>query len=333
MSTIYITEQGAVLRKTGERLRVTFKSKLLLDRPLIKVSQIVVFGQASITAATVQTLLEKKIEVCYLTQRGRFVGRLLPAPSKNGLLRRAQYQAAFDENHTLTLARKFVMGKLSNMRTMLLRASRKQGSAACEKAAVKIKAALKRAEKATQIDQLRGHEGEGSAAYFSVFGDMLIPSGFTFTTRERRPPTDPVNALLSFGYALLTNEIFSAVNIVGFDPYIGYLHADRYGRPSLPLDLMEEFRPAFVDSIVLTCLNNGMLKQADFQEEMGSVYRLTDSGLQTFLTRYEERKFATFQHPVLRQEVTYRQCFEQQARFLAKTLQGELKEYPPLLIK
>ncbi len=333
MSTVYITEQGAVLRKTGERLRVTLKSDVLLDRPLIKVSQVVVFGQASITAATVQTLLEKEIEVCYLTQRGRFVGRLLPALSKNGLLRRAQYQAAFDDSRTLAIARQCVIGKLSNMRTLLLRAARKQGGTACEKAAEKMKASVKRAEKADRLEQLRGYEGEGSAAYFSAFNDMLTTSDVSFTTRVRRPPTDPVNALLSLGYALLTNDIFSAVNIVGFDPYIGYLHADSYGRPSLPLDLMEEFRPVFVDSIVLTCLNNGMLKQADFQEEMGSVYRLTESGLQTFLTLYENRKLATFQHPVLKQDVSYRQCFEQQARFLAKTLQGELKEYPPLLIK
>ncbi|PID56978.1 type I-D CRISPR-associated endonuclease Cas1 [candidate division KSB3 bacterium] len=333
MAVVYIQEQGAVLRKTGERLRVTLKNTVLLDRPLINVSQVVVFGQASITAATVQTLLEKEIEVCYLTQRGRFVGRLLPAASKNGLLRRAQYRAALDAEQTLALARQFVIGKLSNMRTMLLRYARKERSSAIEKAAEKMKAALKRSRKAVRIEQLRGHEGEGSAAYFSVFNEMIEPSEFSFRTRVRRPPTDPVNALLSFGYALLANELFSAVNIVGLDPYAGYLHADSYGRPSLPLDLMEEFRAPFIDSIVLSCLNKRMLKRADFQEEMGAVSRLTDSGLRVFLTLYEERKQAQFQHPQLKQTISYQRAFEQQARFLGKTLQGELTQYPPLMIK
>ena len=333
MATIYITQQGAVLRKIGERLRVTHRSTVLLDMPLIKVSQVVIFSKASITAATVATLLDKGIEVCYLTQHGSFVGRLVPAASKNSLLRREQYRAAFDEKRTLNLAKGFVVGKLANMRTMLMRAVREQHSNECGKAADRLKAALKKARKARNLDQLRGHEGEGSAAYFAVFHHLLKQAGFTFEKRERRPPTDPVNALLSFGYALLAHEMFGVANIVGFDPYIGYLHADRYGRPSLPLDLMEEFRPIFVDSLVLTCINKKILKLEDFAKGVGNVHQLTDTGRKTFLEQYEERKQSEFTHPVLKQKITYQRCFEQQARFLAKTLQGELKEYPPLLIK
>jgi len=345
MSTIYITQQGAVLRKISERLKVTLRSEVLLDIPLIKVSQVVIFGKASITAATVATLLEKEIEICYLSQHGRFIGRIVPAVSKNSLLRREQYKAAFDEKRTLALAKGFVGGKLSNMRTLLMRAAREQKSKECRKAADRIKAALKKAGKARNLDQLRGHEGEGSAAYFSVFNQLLKPKevpgtskvpgtlGFTFAKRERRPPTDPVNALLSFGYALLANELFGAVNIVGFDPYIGYLHADRYGRPSLPLDLMEEFRSVFVDSLVLTCINKKMLTPEDFEKGVGNVYQLTDAGRKIFLEHYEERKQSEFIHPVLNQKMTYQRCFEQQTRFLAKALQGELKEYPPLLVK
>lgn len=334
MTTVYVTEQGAVLRKTGERLRVTLKSDVLLEIPLIKVSQVVIFGKASITAATIAILLERGIEICYLTQRGRFIGRVVPAASKNCLLRRAQYQAAFDAKQTLVLARGFVTGKLSNMRAMLMRAARRdQNGAEFEKAAERIKAAIDRAKKAKHLDQARGYEGDGSAAYFSVFGKLIKPPEFTFETRARRPPTDPVNALLSFGYTLLTNDLFSAVNLVGFDPYIGYLHADHYGRPSLPLDLIEEFRPIFVDSLVLNCLNKGILTRKDFQEELGQVTLLTESGREIFLQQYEERKRAEFTHPVLNQKMTYQHSFEQQARFLAKTLQGELKEYPPLQVK
>lgn len=333
MATVYITKQGAVLRKIGERLKVTLRSEVLLDLPLIHVEQVVIFGKASVTAATVATLLEKEIEICYLTQRGRFVGRIVPAVSKNVLLRREQYRVAFDEKRTLLIAKGFVVGKLTNMRTVLMRAGREQRSQECQQAAEQLKAALKRAHKAKTLDQLRGHEGEGSAAYFSVFQHLLKTSQFTFEKRVRRPPTDPVNALLSFGYTLLMHDCFGAANIVGFDPYIGYLHADRYGRAALPLDLMEEFRPIIVDAVVLTCINKNMLTPEDFQEEMGQVTFLTEAGREKFLHAYEERKLAELTHPVLKQKISYRQCLEQQARFLAKTLQGELKEYPPLLIK
>lgn len=333
MTTVYVTEQGAVLRKTSERLIVTHKSEVLLDIPLIKVEQVVIFGHASITAATIALLLERDIEICYLTQHGRFIGRVMPAMSKNVLLRRAQHDAASNEQRSLELAKGFVTGKLTNMRTMLMRAFREQPSPNGEQAVQRIKAALDRVPKAKDADQARGCEGDGSAAYFSVFNDLIKSSEFTFKTRVRRPPTDPVNALLSFGYTLLTNELFTAVNLVGFDPYVGYLHADRYGRPSLPLDLMEEFRPVFIDALVLTCLNKQMLTPADFKEEMGNVTLLTDEGREKFLQQYEERKQAEFTHPILNQKITYQRCFEQQTRFLAKTLQGELKTYPAFLVK
>jgi CRISPR-associated protein Cas1 len=334
MSTLYVTQQGATIRKMDERLRVTLKGVVLLDIPLIKVSQVVICGKASVTAATVQVLMEREIEVCYVTQHGKYVGRILPAVSKNSLLRQAQYQAANNPQRRLQIARRFVVGKLANMKTILQRAARRdQASSVCEKAAERVKAAFQKAHTANDLEQVRGYEGEGSAAYFAGFGSLLKPGDFTFETRQRRPPTDPVNALLSFGYTLLMNELFAAVNIVGFDPYIGYLHADKYGRPSLPLDLMEEFRPVFVDSLVLTCINNTILTRQDFQEELGHVYKLTDAGRKKFLEQYENRKQDEFTHPLLNQKITYHHCFEQQARFLAKTLQGELKDYPPLIMK
>ena len=337
MATIYITKQGAVLRKIGERLKVMYRSEVLLDLPLIHVEQVVIFGKASVTAAAVQTLLEKEIEICYLTQRGRFVGRLAPAVAKNVVLRRLQYQAAFDQKQTLGLAKRFVEGKLANMRTVLRRQAReqtanKQVSKECAHAADRIKAALARARKAKTVDQARGHEGDGSAAYFGVFNHFLKTKEFGFEKRVRRPPTDPVNVLLSFGYTLLMNDVFGAVNIVGFDPYVGYLHAERYGRASLPLDLMEEFRPIVVDAVVLSCLNKQILKAADFTTGVGRVCELTEAGRERFLEQYDARKHTAFEHPVLKQQTTYQQCFEQQARFLAKTLHGEFKTYPPLMI-
>ncbi len=333
MAAIYITQQGAVLRKIGERLKVTLQSTVLLDQPLIHVSQVVIFGKASVTAATVSALLEHDIEVTYLTQHGQFIGRIVPAVSKNVLLRVAQYRAAFDAAQTLALAQGFVTGKLTNMRTLVMRYGRDLRLKTCDKAADRIKAALQQVAKAKNLEQLRGCEGDGSAAYFGVFGAFVKQAGFTFEKRVRRPPTDPVNVLLSFGYTLLMNDLFGAVNIVGLDPYLGYLHADRYGRASLPLDVMEEFRPLVVDSVVLTCLNKNILTPQHFESSVGEVCQLTDAGRSLFLEQYDLRKQTEFMHPELEQTMTYQRCFEQQTRFLAKTLQGELTAYPPLLMK
>jgi CRISPR-associated protein Cas1 len=333
MSTLYITQQDATLRKVDERLKVTVKKDVLLDVPMIKVSQVVLYGRVTVTAATVAALMERQIEICYLTQHGQYIGRLQPKFSKNSLLRREQYRAAFDPARCLQLARGFVLGKLLNMRTWLMRMNRKQEHPEIEQAINRIKLACDAAEHAKTLDQLRGHEGEGSAAYFAVFHHLLKYPDFTFEKRVKRPPTDPVNSLLSFGYTLLANELFAAVNVVGFDPYIGYLHAEKYGRASLPLDLIEEFRPVIVDSVVVSAINKEDLTRKDFQEEMGNVLRLTPDGRKKFLKLYEERKRTEFKHPILQQKMTYQHCFEQQARFLAKTLQGELEEYPPLLIK
>ena len=363
MSTLYITQQDATLRKIDERLRVTVKKDVLLDVPMIKISQVVLYGRITVTAATVAALMERQIEICYLTQHGQYLGRLQPKFSKNSLLRREQYRAAFDLERCVQLARGFVLGKLLNMRTWLMRMNRKLEQPEIEKSVKRIKLACDGAKEANTVDRLRGHEGEGSAAYFSAFKHLIRPpkppleepvrsqailgeveglqeggrgvpsQRWVFEKRVRRPPTDPVNSLLSFGYTLLTNELFSAVNVVGFDPYVGYLHATRYGRASLPLDLIEEFRPVIVDSVVISAINNDVLTHADFCEEMGGLIRLTDEGRKKFLMHYENRKKTEFKHPVLKQKMTYQRCFEQQARFLAKTLQGELDEYPPLLIK
>jgi CRISP-associated protein Cas1 len=347
MSTLYITQQDATLRKRDERLRVTVKKDVLLDVPMIKVSQVVLHGRVTVTAATVAALMERQIEICYLTEHGRYIGRLQPQFSKNSLLRREQYRAAFDAERSVALARQFVLGKLLNMRTWLMRMNRKIEHPELEDAVKRIKQACDGARQATTVDQARGHEGDGSAAYFGVFDHLLRPPNagaddtispknglrLNFAKRVRRPPTDPVNSLLSFGYTLLANNMFSAVNVVGFDPFIGYLHAERYGRASLPLDLIEEFRPVIVDSVVVSAINKGELTIDDFTQEMGGVVQLTPEGRKTFLRLYEGRKQSEFTHPVLNQKMTYQHCFEQQARFLAKTLTGELDEYPPLLIK
>jgi CRISPR-associated protein Cas1 len=316
-----------------ERLKVTLKDQTLMDIPMIKVSQVVLFGRVTVTPFTVEALLGRDIELCYLTEYGRFVGRLHSSFSKNSLLRREQYRASFEESRTLSLAKRFVAGKLANMRTYMVRVQRNDPSPSLETAIDRIKAAEGAVENSPSLDVVRGHEGEGSAAYFSVFQGFIRAEGFTFERRVKRPPKDPVNSLLSFGYVLLANDLNSAVNTVGFDPYIGFLHADKYGKPSLPLDLMEEFRPVIVDSAVLTCINKRIIAPDDFEVAMGDVYKLKDDARKKFLVQYEERKNTEIKHPVTGDTVSYLRCFELQARFLAKFLMGEIGGYPPFLVK
>ena len=228
--------------------------------------------------------------MCYLTEHGRYIGRFEPALSKNALLRSAQYRATFDAGITLALARQMVRGKLANMRVLLQRTNRDLDDPAVALAVDQLKTHVAAVEEAPNLEHLRGLEGAGSATYFGVFDTLLKPSGMRFVKRVRRPPTDPVNSLLSFGYALLANDIQSAVNTVGFDPYQGFLHVEHYGRPSLALDLMEEFRPLIVDSVVLTCVNKRIIGPDDFSVELGQVHRLTDTARRKFLMQYEERK-------------------------------------------
>ena len=331
MSTLYVTQQDTIIRKTDERLKVTQKTETLLDVPMLKVSEVVVFGRVMVTAATLQALLDRRITVCYLSEHGRYLGRIEPALSKNALLRSAQYRAAFDPVKTLALARQVVRGKLTNMRVLLQRANREADNPAVGQAIDQLKERLAAVAEARGLDQLRGLEGAGSAVYFGVFDHLLKASDMRFAKRVRRPPTDPTNALLSFGYALLANDIHSAVNTVGFDPYQGYLHVEHYGRPSLALDLMEEFRPLIVDSTVLLCINKRIIGPEDFTVELGNVHRLTDAARRKFLMQYEERKNTEIQHPIFEYKVSYQRCFELQARLLAKALKGEIADYPPFL--
>jgi CRISP-associated protein Cas1 len=185
----------------------------------------------------------------------------------------------------------------------------------------------------TPLETILGIEGAGSAAYFDCFGKLIIDQEqWPFAKRIRRPPTDPVNSLLSFGYSLLTTQVASAVQLVGFDHYIGYLHSSFYGRPSLALDLMEEFRPVIVDSVVLTILNNRMLTLDDFVVELGA-YRLKDGRRKVFFTKFEERLNEEINHPIFGYQVTYRRCIELQARLLAKFLTGEIEVYPPFHLR
>jgi CRISP-associated protein Cas1 len=364
MSTLYLTEDRALVRRDTEDcllvqvpeqrgeggvvLGAAYKKRI----PIVKIHDVVVMGEVTMTASAIQLLLDKNIEIHFLTHYGILKGRLSPELSKNSLLRMAQHRTHNDISRRSELARRFVIGKLSNQRTMLQRSDRRHSeplfAKEIEQMAISIRQlqtlsthcevapTLTTGDKGiagTALETILGLEGAGSSLYFSCFGKMLAyQQQWPFAGRVRRPPTDPVNALLSFGYALLTSQVASIVQIVGFDHYIGYLHSSAYGRPALALDLMEEFRPIIVDSIVLTLLNNRMLSPGDFHVELGA-YRLKKEPRNLFLKKFEERLNEEVTHPLFNYRTKYRRCIELQARLVAKYLTGDIDEYPPFIVR
>jgi CRISPR-associated protein Cas1 len=353
MTTLYLTEQRSFVRKDGDTLVVQIPAdrekgteKRKVRVPLIKVDQVVVMGDSTVSTPALLALLEQKADVCFCSFYGQFRGRLEPGFSKNSLLRIEQHRAHDDPARSLELARSFVQGKLANQRTLLLRSNRKRNDEQIARAAGSLKRVLGQVAQVepdggppdpsipqanSAIGSLLGLEGAGGSFYFGAFG-RLLSQDLGFRRRAKRPPTDPVNALLSYGYVLLMNKIASAIQIVGMDPHVGFLHSSQYGKPALALDLVEELRPVIVDSIVLTVINNRILKEHDFEEQLGA-YRLTESGRRSFLHKFEERLNQEIRHPTFNYKATYKKCLELQVRLLAKALTGEIRRYPPLLVR
>ncbi|WP_414577554.1 type I-D CRISPR-associated endonuclease Cas1d [Anabaena sp. CCY 9402-a] len=334
MGTVYITQDDAFIGKIDERLNVRFDKKTILDIPLLKIDGVVVLGRATVSPAVISELLERHITLTFLTDTGRYLGQLQPEVTKNIFVRKAQWQAAGESPQAIHLVQSFVRGKLKNYRHLLLRRQRETTDLDLSKNITRIEQAIAPIDTTHNIDSLRGLEGAGSAAYFGCFNEIIRVMEFEFTHRNRRPPKDPVNSLLSFGYALLRHDVQGAVNIVGFDPYLGYLHCERYGRPSLALDLMEEFRPIVVDAVVLSALNKRLLTPTDFvTEPLSGAVSLIPEARKTFLKLYQQKKLSEFKHPVLGRKCTYQEAFELQARLMSKYLMGETEKYPPLVLK
>lgn len=334
MGTVYVTQEDAFVGKVDERLHVKFEKKTILDVPLIKVDGVIVLGRATVSPAVVYELLERHIPLTFLTENGRYLGTLAPELTKNIFVRKAQWQAAGESTQAIHVVQGFVRGKLKNYRNNLIRRQREYSDLDLSVNITRLEQTIAPIDTTKNINSLRGLEGAGSAAYFGCFNQLIRTTEFTFNNRVRRPPTDPVNSLLSFGYSLLRHDIQGAVNIAGFDPYLGYLHCDRYGRPSLALDLMEEFRPLVVDAVVLSALNKQFLSIADFvTEPLSKAVSLTPEKRKTFLRLYAQKKQSEFKHPVLGRKCSYQEAFEIQARLLAKYLMGEIEKYPPLVLK
>ena len=275
--------------------------------------------------------------VSFLSERGRFLARVEGPVSGNVLLRRTQHRWADDEERRVCLARAFVLAKIVNARTVLLRAARDHPSrrSVLAPAAAALERVLGLTKRAVTVDEIRGLEGDAARAYFAVFGHLIVADDgkWTFDGRTRRPPRDPVNALLSFTYTLLVHDVRSALEAVGLDPQVGFLHADRPGRPGLALDLMEELRPALADRLVLSLINRRQVAVSDFvYQESGGVV-MCEATRKTVLAAWQERKREEVQHPFLGERCTVGSIPHIQARLLARHLRGDLDGYPPFFWK
>jgi len=334
MSVLYLAEQGATLRKHGDTLLVSKNGQDLEEIPASKVGQVVIFGNVNITTPAIKYLLKNGIDCAFCSSAGKYHGRLFSTESKFGQLRRSQYKAVMDENLKLSMAIQFIKGKFTNQRAFLLRYRRRGQETEVSRAIAALESALGTVNTVGDLDSLLGLEGYIGAMYFDTLGSLL-KQDLGFTGRVKRPPTDPVNSMLSLGYTLLVYDAQAAIRTVGLDPFLGFLHSTQYSKPSLALDLIEEFRTIIVDSIVLRLVNNGVLKREDFSMQIGfgGMVLLKQEALRTLIKQYEERMLTEVIHPVSNIKVNYRRCLELQARQVARVMTQKQNQYEPFLVR
>jgi CRISPR-associated protein Cas1 len=340
LNTIYVTSENAWVRKDGENLVIEVDGQELGRAPLHMLEGLVCFSRAGASPAALAACAGAGICVSLLDPNGRFLARVEGARSGNVLLRRRQYRLADDLLQSLPIVSSIVAAKAANQRAVLRRALRDHGDTlpalSCEAltaAEARLTDIARRALQGKDVASLRGIEGEAAQVYFSIFPHFIRAEGFSFTTRSRRPPLDPINALLSFLYALLGHDCRSALETVGLDPQVGFLHTDRPGRASLALDLMEEFRPVLADRLALSLINRRQLVVKDFIVEDGGAVRLTDAARKTVLVAYQERKKDELTHPFLDEKMTLGLVPHIQAQLLARHLRGDMDGYPAFIWK
>jgi CRISPR-associated protein Cas1 len=326
---VYVQAQGAMLRLDGERLVVQNKDNPTQPVRLSNTSHVALFGNVHVTTPAIRRLLERGIPLLFFSYGGWFVGQAMGHDSKNVELRLAQYRASQDRAQCLQLARGFVASKILNCRTLL----RRNHDAPSAVALSELKQLARKAREARSIESLLGIEGTGARRYFGEFSGMLKGAqGFDLDGRNRRPPRDPVNALLSFCYGLLTKEFAVAARGTGLDGMLGFYHQPHFGRPSLALDLMEEFRPVIADSVVISVVNNAVVQADDFIRAAGAV-SLMPTARKRVILAFERRMDQLVTHPVFDYRISYRRVLEVQARLLSRVLLGELRHYPEFRIR
>lgn len=337
LNTLFVTTAGTYLAKDGECVAVKLDGETRARVPVLSLDGLVCFGQVSYSPFLLAHCAENGVSVTHLTEHGRFQARIQGPTSGNVLLRRTQYRWADDPAQSTQLARAVVQAKLHNARFVYQRARRdargaQDGDAGGDVPQL-LTRLLDRAEGAGDLDAIRGLEGEGGAAYWRGF-DALVArraDGFGFDGRTRRPPLDRVNCLLSFLYTILAHDIRSALEAAGLDPYVGYLHRDRPGRPSLALDMMEEFRPWLVDRLVLALIRRGQVKANGFVREDTGSYLMTEATRKAVLTAWQTRKQDVVTHPFLGEKMPVGLLWHTQALLLARHMRGDLDGYPPVL--
>lgn len=344
-NTLYLTTQGCYISRDHLNLKVEVEREVKLAVPIHHLESICIFGQSLVSPGAAELCWEHGVPVNYFSENGYFIGRWEGVPNTSVPLRRAQYRAADDVPRALSIARQCVAGKLQNSRQSLLRSAREtagRGATASseererlQSCVTELASILRMLEHTGDLDQVRGMEGQGASLYFGVFDLHLRQqrSDFSFRTRTRRPPRDAVNCLLSFLYALVRHDCIAALTATGLDPFVGYLHADRPNRPSLALDLMEEFRPLLADRIAITLINRKQIGPKDFAHREGGAVEFTPSGRKAVISAYQTRKQESLQHPLLEQECRIGQLMLIQARILARHLRGDMPQYLPCVLR
>ena len=335
LNTLFITTQGAYLNKDGLSVVVNIERKEALRLPIHNLGGIVCFGQVSCSPYLMHFCAEYDVLISFLSEHGQFLARVHGPVSGNVLLRKAQYRISEQPEMTSLIARSLVIGKIANSRTVLQRYLRDhQDDPEITTVVARLKRQLETLSRSgLNTDSIRGIEGEAAENYFSVFNKLITGQEpeFSFSGRNRRPPLDPVNAMLSFVYTLLANDVESALESVGLDPAVGFLHCDRPGRASLALDLQEEFRAFIGDRLILSLINLKQVAASGFKTNENGAVTMDDATRKTLLSAYQQRKKEVIEHPFIKEKVEVGLLFFVQARLMAKHLRGELDAYPPFI--
>ncbi len=334
LNTLYITRQESYIHKERDTIVIKNGADKLGQFPALAVGNILCFGLVSVSPPLMGYCGEQGIGLSFYSEYGKFLARVQGKQTGNVLLRKAQYRWSEQEEHSAAIARVMVGAKIANSRAVLQRELRNHGdNSELTRAIDRLANCLNRCKVEASVDSIRGIEGEAAAVYFGVFQQLIRNDSFQFNGRIKRPPTDEVNALLSFAYTLLTNECSSALQGVGLDPYVGYLHKDRPGRASLALDMIEEFRAWWVDRLVLTLINRQQISTKDFVKEASGAMRLKDDARKAFLVAFQEKKQEEVTHPYLEEKVKIGLLPHCQALLLARHIRGDMEFYPPFVAR
>ena len=339
LNTLFVTSEDIYLSLDGENILANRDGQTVARYPLHTLQSIITFSYAGASPALMGACTERNISFAFCTPSGKFLARISGETSGNVLLRRKQYRAADDPAESCEIAKNMILGKVYNAQHSIERTRRDHGMRIdAEKLAAasdQLKESFASIMECTALDSLRGLEGAAATEYFGVLDEMILNQKdvFTFHGRSRRPPLDPMNAMLSFAYSLLGHDCAAALESVGLDSYVGFMHSDRHGRRSLALDLMEELRPCMSDRFVLTLINNRIIRESDFEYQATGAVLLNDTGRKTFLKNWQEKKKDTLTHPFLGEKMVWGMVPYLQAMLLARYLRGDLDAYPPFLWK